>query len=174
MEVWEILFQWKHSYLPSYYMITLLFFPLRLRMYKSSSFPLHRLVVSLSKSDDSVNKFWDLALKYSKIDSDAIFLPRSKLLYWTDDNNEKWKQLAFIKRRVIKLLSPVDLTEVGEYVSQHSTRQTIAHFECRFDLNLNSMIRMPYFCLGQNFYSELTTIMRNENNSLLFLFPRGF
>jgi len=34
-----------------------------------------------------------------------------------------------------QVISQIDLTEVGEYVSQHSTRQAIAHFECRFDLD---------------------------------------
>ena len=84
-------------------------------------------------------------LLYFKARSQNLFTESSDLDKLTTNLCNGELELVYIlsrrgkKRRVIKLLSPVDLTEVGEYVSQHSTRQTIAHFECRFDLNLNSI-----------------------------------
>lgn len=82
-------------------------------------------------------------LLYFKARSQNLFTESSDLDKLTTNLCNGELELVYIlsrrgkKRRVIKLLSPVDLTEVGKYVSQHSTRQTIAHFECRFDLNLN-------------------------------------
>ena len=84
-------------------------------------------------------------LLYFKARSQNLFTESSDLDKLTTNLCNGELELVYIlsrrgkKRRVIKLLSPVDLTEVGKYVSQHSTRQTIAHFECRFDLNLNSI-----------------------------------